>query len=379
MESIGKKLSDARNSRGLTIEQVSRETNISTRYIESLETENFTVFPGEPYLLGFLRNYSEYLGLNSAEFITAYKNIKIQESPVPLKELMPKRTLTDNFLSTKPSTRKAFFTVPLVIILVGALGFGIYAYLQKKALQEPLAPPSRTPANYELTKGEIKPRLYADDNLVIKIGEQSWKLNIVAVAPSFKVSTPIGLFVLDLGEDLLLDLNEDGNPDVSIFVADLYKNDPSRGAEVHFSLDFIHAESTAPVDAATVPNADLSLVSSQSQVHDGVKQQVFFEGGSAYPVTLNATFRGYCLFRYETDRTTREERYFQKAELLTIQAKNNIRIWASNGNSVKIQLVAGGKTVDLELSRPGEVIVRDLKWIKDDETGRFKFIAVDVE
>jgi hypothetical protein len=44
-----------------------------------------------------------------------------------------------------------------------------------------------------------------------------------------------------------------------------------------------------------------------------------------------------------------------------------------------MQIVAGGKTVDLELSRPGEVIVRDLKWLKDDESGRYKFVVMNID
>ena len=107
--------------------------------------------------------------------------------------------------------------------------------------------------------------------------------------------------------------------------------------------------------------------------------RVLFESGSAYPVTLSATFRGYCLFRHESDKANRQEKYYQRGEQLTVQANNGFRIWASNGNMVKLSLIAGGKTVDLEVSRPGEVIVKELKWIKDDGTRRFKFIVVDVD
>jgi cytoskeletal protein RodZ len=98
MEAFGKKLTEARTARGLELDQVSRETNITRRYLEALEREDFAVFPGEPYLLGFLRNYCDYLGLNANECIAAYKNLKIQETPIPLKELMPKRTFTDAML-----------------------------------------------------------------------------------------------------------------------------------------------------------------------------------------------------------------------------------------------------------------------------------------
>ena len=53
MESFGKKLTEARVARGLEFEQVARETNITRRYLEALEAEDFSAFPGEPYLLGF--------------------------------------------------------------------------------------------------------------------------------------------------------------------------------------------------------------------------------------------------------------------------------------------------------------------------------------
>jgi hypothetical protein len=42
-------------------------------------------------------------------------------------------------------------------------------------------------------------------------------------------------------------------------------------------------------------------------------------------------------------------------------------------------MVAGGKTVELEVSRPGEVVVRDLKWVKDENSGRFKFVVMDID
>ena len=70
MESLGEKLKETRNEKGLTLDQISRETNISVRFLEALESENFDVFPGEPYVLGFLRNYSSYLDLDVQKIIS---------------------------------------------------------------------------------------------------------------------------------------------------------------------------------------------------------------------------------------------------------------------------------------------------------------------
>jgi hypothetical protein len=184
--------------------------------------------------------------------------------------------------------------------------------------------------------------------------------------------------MIELGQDLLVDLSGDNQPDIKLFVADLFRTDPSKGAEIHISSGT--ATDGAQADAAAAAPQDVIVAAAGTTAPaSGDKYQVLFEGGSAYPVTLNATFRGYCLFRFESDRTNREERYYQKSELLTVQANNGIRIWASNGNAVKLQIIAGGKTVDLEPSRAGEIIVRDLKWLKDDQTGRFKFVVMDID
>ena len=67
MTPIGEQLRAARERKGLTLDRVADETNIAKRYLAGLEAEDFTVFPGDPYVIGFLRNYADYLGLASDE------------------------------------------------------------------------------------------------------------------------------------------------------------------------------------------------------------------------------------------------------------------------------------------------------------------------
>ena len=83
MESFGAILRTTRESKGIDISKAERETSISKEYIVALETENVSIFPGEPYLIGFLRNYSDYLGLDSKHLISLYKGKMIQEAPIP--------------------------------------------------------------------------------------------------------------------------------------------------------------------------------------------------------------------------------------------------------------------------------------------------------
>ena len=58
---IGRSLRDARNDRGLTIEQAAQETRISPRFLQALEGERFEELPAPVYVRGFLRSYANYL------------------------------------------------------------------------------------------------------------------------------------------------------------------------------------------------------------------------------------------------------------------------------------------------------------------------------
>ena len=91
MESIADKLRTAREEKGYSLEQVARDTHIAKRYITAMESEDFSIFPGEPYVIGFLKNYSAYLGLNPNEVVNLYRNIKLQEQPAPMDELLDRR------------------------------------------------------------------------------------------------------------------------------------------------------------------------------------------------------------------------------------------------------------------------------------------------
>ena len=72
MPGPGDSLRLARESRGLSLEDVARETRIRIEYLDAMERDDFRALPGDVYSRGFLRNYGSYLGLNAAEVIAAY-------------------------------------------------------------------------------------------------------------------------------------------------------------------------------------------------------------------------------------------------------------------------------------------------------------------
>jgi transcriptional regulator with XRE-family HTH domain len=62
---IGRTLEVAREKRGLSLRQVEEATKIRSRYLRDLENENFDVLPAV-YVIGSLKTYAHYLGLNGA-------------------------------------------------------------------------------------------------------------------------------------------------------------------------------------------------------------------------------------------------------------------------------------------------------------------------
>ena len=69
---IGERLVQAREERGRTLEDAERDTRISRRYLQALEDEQFELIPAPVYARGFLRSYSQYLGLNPQELIALF-------------------------------------------------------------------------------------------------------------------------------------------------------------------------------------------------------------------------------------------------------------------------------------------------------------------
>lgn len=388
MESLGLRLKEAREKKGIPLEQIARDTNITRRYLEGLEEELFSIFPGETYLLGFLRNYAEYLGLDVNSIMDQYKNMKLQEQPIPVEALLKK---------TFPIKG---FALALIIIasfsLLGILGFVfVPKIIASIALPQPAQESEQTHAEYRLSSGYLEKRFFINDKAIISFAEVDFPFVVSALGERVHLDSPVGSLKIELAQEESIDLNGDGHGDVLVFVADIYKNHPEKGASLRFELvsrdaSPIPADSLLPSVSINAPPTELTATTS-SEVGTAAEASsgpastsatragdssntIFTSPGTAWPFTLEATFRGYCMFRWEIDRKDREERYFHKAETLTAQAKNAMRLWISNASAVKLVAIGGGRSVEVDVGRAGEVVVVDLKWVRDED-GQYRLIT----
>lgn len=72
METIGQILKNAREKKGLTIEDLEASTYIVARFIRALENEEFDILPGEIYVKGFIKNLSDKLSLDADMVLERY-------------------------------------------------------------------------------------------------------------------------------------------------------------------------------------------------------------------------------------------------------------------------------------------------------------------
>jgi cytoskeletal protein RodZ len=176
MPSLGENFKAAREAKNLTLEQVAQETRISTRFLRAIEEEAFHSLPGGVFNRGFIRTFSERVGLDADQMLSAYAVLTadnglhdvegIQNAPAP------------------PTTER--HVLPIAVAALVAV-VGLYYVFAPAANNT--APPSEDPA--ATARSESAPPPAPD---------------VRAVAPS----TPGGMGGTDLEHEMPATGREDG-------------------------------------------------------------------------------------------------------------------------------------------------------------------------
>ncbi len=75
MASLGEKLKIARRSIDRSLEDASRDTNISKHYLEAFEENKYDAFPSPVYARGFLSTYARYVELDPKAVVKQYDKL----------------------------------------------------------------------------------------------------------------------------------------------------------------------------------------------------------------------------------------------------------------------------------------------------------------
>jgi cytoskeleton protein RodZ len=86
LDSIGALLQSTRENKNENLNDVAKKLRIRQVYLAAIENNQFEVLPGGIYVIGFIKSYSKYLGLDSEVVIKRYKSeIGGHKYRIPLK------------------------------------------------------------------------------------------------------------------------------------------------------------------------------------------------------------------------------------------------------------------------------------------------------
>src|SRR5512135_781027 len=117
MKTAGQVLKDARLSKKQELSDVSRVTKIRTHFLESIEADDFKELPSGTVARGFIRNYSEFLGLNPDYVLAIFRRDFVENQ---LGRIVPRGMV-------EPVEKQNFWTPRSTIIAVVTAIFVLFA------------------------------------------------------------------------------------------------------------------------------------------------------------------------------------------------------------------------------------------------------------
>ena len=84
MANFGASFKQARESKGISLDQIAAETRISTRFLQAIENEEFNLLPGGIFNRGFVRTYAEKLGLDADQAVSIYERLTAVREPAEI-------------------------------------------------------------------------------------------------------------------------------------------------------------------------------------------------------------------------------------------------------------------------------------------------------
>lgn len=119
---IGAKLRQTRIAKGLAIDDIARDTRISRRYLEAIETDDHSSLPGLVFTRGFIRQYALKLGIDPDALLAELPKPDEMQAPLPTPPAHPR--------AKSPYHRdrqiQAFATTAMWLLILSAVGTAAY-------------------------------------------------------------------------------------------------------------------------------------------------------------------------------------------------------------------------------------------------------------
>src|SRR5699024_5228144 len=122
---IGERLKEAREEKGLSLEDIQQKTKIQNRYLQAIEEDNLDDLPGKFYARAFIKEYALAVGLDPTELLEGFDEEKIQpqtEDNTPYARMSrsnePKEAKGASFLSFLPTVIVVILIVVIIFVAI---------------------------------------------------------------------------------------------------------------------------------------------------------------------------------------------------------------------------------------------------------------------
>ncbi|MBN2736975.1 MAG: helix-turn-helix domain-containing protein [Spirochaetales bacterium] len=378
MELFGEKLKEARESKGYSVEQIARETKISKHFIVALENEEFSTFPSETYLIGFLKNYADFLSLEPDRLVTLYRNFKIQEQPIPMDELLNMKKKVSPFFIVIMSLAGIGLVAGILFVLMNFVFSPVT--ITKVAGEVPVV---ETVANSNenmsalqeeyLFKEEIVTKVFRQgDSIRFPLKNKDYIFKIQSISDKLEMVYDDQILSFGLTEEKYLDLDKDNQYDLKLTYVGSSENKDAK-----LMLTKITVSMTAKDPQIDQSDIDLPVVASNSnyskyRLKNDAEKILVARTPENY--NINIEFQNYCLFRYLLDDKLQEQRYFYKDDPLPLSVNREAVLWMSNADAVKLSINGN----DIKLGNPGEVKTKLVHWVKNEQANNYSLEIVSI-
>jgi cytoskeleton protein RodZ len=236
MPPLGERFRAARESRGLSLSDVSEQIRIRSVYLAAIEEENWSAIGAPVYVRGFLRTYARFLGLDPEEVVAAFNSGSPSAAPPPPASDRSARSAPA--LATtgeEQASRGAPLVWAAAVVAVLLVAFVVYNELTMRRLAAPgpiaaaSASASPLPSNSPAPESSASPAASApagldgSNSIALVLSAPSWLRVTVDGNVSMEGTFPAGTSKTFHGKSALVRIGNAGGVEIYVDGRDVGK------------------------------------------------------------------------------------------------------------------------------------------------------------
>jgi cytoskeletal protein RodZ len=320
-QTVGEFFRESRKEKEISMDEIVRDTNIPKRYLEAIETDQFDVFPGDTYAIGFISNYAEALELDKEFALSLYKRqIKIEQD-APIEQLVGKTnhvSLNTNSIFMIGVVASAVFIILIVSIIMRSVS--------EKSDKENAAPKVYNYTGEDAGKVSVQ-KFKIGDTINISNSNYLTTIKLISMGEGKSVNAKINSadYVLKNNELAAMDVDNNGTNDLSVELFNAKEKD------IRISITILRenpeASSTNSYSTDDIYNKYKEYILSETELLNAPTKSL---------VEMKITGLGYGWLSFQPDNKEEKSMVINNASTFNISFNNSLVLYLGNSGAAKI-------------------------------------------